>query len=426
MSSNSGVRGIVLGVATLSAAALVAGCSSSGSGGGNTTPPASSGTPSGGASSNGGSSVPAPTGSPIKIGVIATLSGPQAPSSNQGATVAPAWADYVNKDLGGINGHPVQVIVKDDAGQPTTAASAINELISDKVVAILAGSDNLVPAFSDTTAKAGIPLVGGPSNAADWYTKPLMFPTPTDVASGLASQVLVAKQFGHAKKFANLYCAEVAACKQASPALKGTAQKVGMGYTELAVSATATSYTAQCLALKQQNVDYAQLDFSSAAAAKFVTDCQAQGYNPTWGTSEQSIGSDYLNLKNFTAYGPAYAFPSVGSLPAVTTFTNAMTKYAKDDNWKEGTASFDWTGLVAIQTALASVSATATVTAKDVTNGLYGLADSDLHGLAANKLGFNKAKPVAFLSHPCFFVVGVKDGKTVAPNAMKPICPSAG
>jgi branched-chain amino acid transport system substrate-binding protein len=421
MSPSSGVRRIVRGGAVLTAAALVvAGCSSSGGGGDKTTSPVGS---TGSASAGGGKT---PTGSPIKIGVIASLSGPQASSSNQGATVAPAWADYVNKDLGGINGHPVEVIVKDDAGQPTTAASAVNEFINDKVVAILAGSDNLVPAFSSATAKANIPVVSGTANAADWYTKPLMYPTVTDVASGLVGQLLVAKQFGKATKFANLYCSEIAACKQAGPPLKAAAQKAGVGYTELAISSTATSYTAQCLALKQQNVDYAQLNFTTAAAAKFVKDCQAQGYNPTWGTSAQSIGPDYLKLSNFTAYGPAYAFPSAATGGAFDTFTNAMNKYAKDDNWRDGTASFDWTGLVAIQKALASVSATATVTSTDVIDGLDAFKDETLDGLAANKLTFTKGKPVPFLGHPCFFVIGVKDGKVTAPNGTSPICPPAG
>jgi branched-chain amino acid transport system substrate-binding protein len=412
---------VALGTAGL----LMAGCSSSGGGNTNTSAPAGGSSAPAGGSSAAGSSAPAPTGSTIKIGVIASLSGPQASSSNQGGTVAPAWADYVNKDLGGINGHPVEVIVKDDAGQPTTAASVINGFISDKVVAILAGSDNLVPAFSAATVKAKVPVVSGTANSADWYTKPYFYPTVTDVASGLGGQLGVAKQFGKATKFANLYCAEIAACKDAGPPLKAAAGKAGVGYTELSISSTATSYTAQCLALKQQNVDYAQLNFSTAAAAKFVKDCQAQGYNPTWGTSGQAIGSDFLGLKDFTAYGPSYAFPTPATGGGVDTFTNAMTKYAKDDNWHFGTASFDWTGLVAIQKALASVTPTATVTAADVTSGLDSFKDETLDGITSNKLTFTAGKPVSFGGHPCYFVIGVKDGKGVAPNGLNPVCPSA-
>ena len=138
-----------------------------------------------------------------------------------------------------------------------------------------------------------------------------MFLTMTGVIPGLGGQVAVAVKDGHAKKFANLYCAEIAACAQANPVLQGAAKAAGIGYTQLAVSSTAPSYTAQCLQLKQDGVDYAQLNFTTAAAVRFIQNCQAQGYNPTWGSSEQSIGTAFSSLPNFTAYGPAYSFPSV-------------------------------------------------------------------------------------------------------------------
>jgi hypothetical protein len=157
-----------------------------------------------------------------------------------------------------------------------------------------------------------------------------------------------------------------------------------------------------------------------------VKDCQAQGYNPTWGSSAQAIGTPYLSLSNVTVYGPAYAFPSVATGEGFDTFTNAMDKYAKDDNWKDGTASFDWTGLVAIQKALSSVSPSATVTAADVVKGLDAFKGETLGGIAANKLTFTNGKPVRFMGQPCFFVIGVQDQKVTAPNGTKPICPPPG
>ena len=167
-------------------------------------------------------------------------------------------------------------------------------------------------------------------------------------------------------------------------------------------------------------VDYAQLNFTTSAAAKFVKDCQAQGYNPTWGTSAQSIGSDYLGLKNFTAFGPAYAFPAAGESDAVATFTKAMGSYAKGDNWKEGAASFDWTGLVAIQKALASVSAGATVTAQDVATGLESFKDETLDGMAP-PLNYvaGKANPV-----DCWYLVVLKDGQYSTPYGTDSTCVS--
>jgi branched-chain amino acid transport system substrate-binding protein len=406
-----------VGVAAV-AATLVAGCSSSD--GGNKGKTSAAG---GGNSSAAAPAGPKPTGSPIKIGIISSLTGSQASSSDQADTVGPAWAAWINAN-GGINSHPVQVFSEDDGGDPAKAQAAEKKLVDqDQVLAILVGSDNLISAFDADALGKGVPLVSGTANSSDWYTKAGMFPTVTDVVSGVMDQMLVAKQAGKAKHFANLYCAEIAACAQATQLQKPVAAKLGVKFSAMPVSATATSYTAQCLQLQQEGVDYAQLNFSTSAAAKFIQDCQAQNYNPTWGSSEQAIGKDLLKVKGATVFGPAYAFPSAAASPAVKTFQDAMKKYAKGDNWKEGTASFTWVGLELLHKALAGVGASPA--RSDVMTALNSVKDEDLGGLLPNKVTFVKGKPVAFGSHPCAFVVGIKDGKTVAPSGLTPVCPSA-
>jgi branched-chain amino acid transport system substrate-binding protein len=370
--------------------------------------------------SGGSSSSPTLPGDPIKIGVIASLSGSQASSSSQAGTVAPAWADWVNAN-GGLNGHPVQVIVEDDGGDPAKAQAAEKKLVdSEQVVALLIGSDNLVTAYDSDAIAKGVPLISGTANSSDWYTKAGMFPTVTDVGSGLVSQLAVAAQFGGAKKFASLYCSEIAACASVIKPQEEAAGSMGLDYTSLAVSSTATSYTAECLKLQDDGVDYAQLNFATAAAVKFVQDCQAQGYNPTWGTSEQAIGPDLNEISDAKFFGPAYAFPSVMDAPPVATFTDAMDKYAQDDNWKDGTASFAWSGLEVLRKALATVSADPKPA--DVLAALNTIKDDNLDGLLANKLTFTEGQPNTFGSQPCFFVVGIEDGKTVAPNGADPVC----
>src|SRR4051812_26325147 len=242
----------LVGVAAVAAATTtLAACGSSSKG--TKTASGSSSAPSSAAAPTS----PAPTGSLIKIGVIGSNSGSQASSCDQGKTVGPAWADWVNAN-GGLSGHKVQVISVDDAGDPAKAQSAEKQLVdSDQVVAIVVACDNLLSAYSADALSKGVPLVSGVANDTTWYSKPGAFVTPTDVASGLVDQLIVAKQNAKAKKFASLYCAEVAACAQAIGLQKPDAAKIGIGFTSLSVSATATSYTAQCLQLQQQGVDYA-------------------------------------------------------------------------------------------------------------------------------------------------------------------------
>jgi branched-chain amino acid transport system substrate-binding protein len=411
LTSRSAFTRTALLAGVLAAALGVAACSSSS-------------TSSSGATTS-GTSAAAPKGALIKIGVIGSLTGPQASSSDQGATVAPAWADWINAN-GGIDGHPVQVIVMDDKTDPATAQADEQQFASDGVAAIIVSSDDVVSAFDSAAIAKGIPLIGGPSDSNDWYTKAGMFPTMTGIVNGLGAQVAVAVQYGHAKKFANLYCAEIAACAQANPLLQGAAKAAGIGYTQLAVSSTAPSYTAQCLQLKQEGVDYAQLNFTTAAAVRFVQNCQAQGYNPTWGSSEQSIGSAYAGLSNFTVYGPAYAFPSVAGAAPVDQFRSVMQKYASNSNWREGTASFTWDGLQALAQAVKAenIAAATPVTAADVTAGLYSFKNQNLGGELANGLTYTKDKPFGFTANACYFVVGMKGGQTTAPASLTPQCPS--
>src|SRR4051794_4132617 len=99
------VRGnVVSAVALVVAAALtVSACSSSGTKSGTSGAKGHSGAPAG------SSGAAAPSGSTIKIGAVGSMTGSQASSSSQFATVAPAWAKWVNAN-GGINGHKVQVV----------------------------------------------------------------------------------------------------------------------------------------------------------------------------------------------------------------------------------------------------------------------------------------------------------------------------
>lgn len=366
-----------------------------------------------------------PKGTPITIGVIGSFTGPQAPSARQGQTVAPAWEKYVNQELGGINDHPVKIVLADDGGESAKAQAAEKELVDqEQVLAIIVSSDNLLPAYSSDAIAKKVALVSGSTNSTDWYSKVGVFPTPTDVLSGLAGQMKVAKEFGKATKFANLYCSEVAACGQSDPVLKGLAGKAGIQYTSVAVSSTAPSYTAECLQLKNQKVDYAELNFSAEAAAKFVQDCQQQGFNPTWGSSEQAIGKAFKELKDFTMFGPAYAFPSVADHPGAKKFRDVMKKYAKDDDWAEGSGSFAWDGLEVLRKALSTIS-TGDPTRDSVLAAMNSVKDENLDGLLPNKVSFN-GQPVGFGKTPCYFVVGMKGGNVIAPKGLTPECPTAG
>jgi branched-chain amino acid transport system substrate-binding protein len=84
---------------------------------------------------------------PIKIGAVLSITGPAAglgvPERN-GATLA---AKEINSK-GGINGHPVELIVEDDTTNPDTAVSKVNDLIFNKGVVAVLGGTSIAPSVA--------------------------------------------------------------------------------------------------------------------------------------------------------------------------------------------------------------------------------------------------------------------------------------
>jgi branched-chain amino acid transport system substrate-binding protein len=77
------------------------------------------------------------TGEPIKIGLIASMSGTAAAPSPSMVNAVQLEVDAVNAN-GGVNGRPIELVIVDDKSDPATAASVATKLItSDKVTAIL-------------------------------------------------------------------------------------------------------------------------------------------------------------------------------------------------------------------------------------------------------------------------------------------------
>ena len=116
------------------------------------------------------SSSAAPTGSPIVVGVICTCSGALATATPSGLDAYEAFVKTANAS-GGINGHPIKTIVKDDGGTPGTSVSDLQELLSDDIVAL--NDLSLVDQpWATTIQKADIPVVGSNNVEARSCTKP--------------------------------------------------------------------------------------------------------------------------------------------------------------------------------------------------------------------------------------------------------------
>lgn len=408
-------RGI--GVFVLLLAALTA-CSSS------SNKPTTSGTSP--ATATGGStpSSSAATGVPVKLGAICTCSGAFASTVIDASDVFHAWVKSVNAS-GGIAGHPVDLTFLDDAGGPGSSVTDVQQLISDHVAAI-ADLSLFDSVWASAVSAAKIPVISlEQSDVFD--TNPDYFSPIQTLRSQLYAQATLAKQAG-ATNVGLLYCAEAVVCAREVPALKTAAQQVGVNVVyNAAISATAPSYTAQCVAAHQANAQALIVATSGPPTLNVSNDCNRQGYAPIYvindATYTDSMATAAIGKNAWVSFTN---LPYLDNAAAVQAMNTAVDQYypgirsGHGGGLWTGSAPKAWVGGLLIRDAVkgSGVGASGTVTAAAFTQGLYSLKGDTLDGWSS-PLTFAPGQP-----HPldCWFTAKIVNGTSTVLNNAQPTC----
>jgi branched-chain amino acid transport system substrate-binding protein len=137
---------------------------------------------------------------PVKIGFATDGGGSIIPLSTQ-TVVASQWAvNYINKYLGGVDGHPLQLSVCTIKNSESEGAACADQFLNDKKVVGLAYGSTVVGANTINSIVAGkkpliIPLSFNPSDTTSKNTY-ILFPTGTlafNTVGTFVSKVLHAK-----------------------------------------------------------------------------------------------------------------------------------------------------------------------------------------------------------------------------------------
>jgi branched-chain amino acid transport system substrate-binding protein len=348
--------------------------------------------------------------STIQIGVIADVAGVHSSSFQGIVTVAPAWEKWVNTEMGGIGGHPVQVTVVDDKEDPATGLAAAKDLVEGKhVVAIVGEGSVTTPAWADYMLQKQVPVIGGSADFAPAWTNPMFFPLGVNGVTANFTVGDLAKKVG-AKKAGLVYCAEVAQCKALTGLIKPGLTRNNIQFVGgFAISATAPSYTSQCLQLHSAGADLVEVATSSPSFGRIVQDCKRQGYTPKWLTTPGAEQVGFASKLPGDVVGYSPNFPYWADFPAAAQYRDVMGKYAKSGAWQAEDGTQAWTSFELLrQKVLPHPSANPT--SKDVLAGLYALHDENLGGLMANKVTFTPGKPIS-PGWPCAWSAQWKDGK---------------
>ena len=219
------------------------------------------------------------TGTPFKIGVMCVCAQLGQPAELTTNTLD-AWASWQNAH-GGINGHSVQLIVKQDPGNPGVALNEVKDLVSQHVVAIIDSDSEDDAAWFAYIKKQPVAVFPTGFNSLEMAASTDTFQTSVSQFY-LFAEIMTAAQKVGGHKMAVLYCAENPACKQTVAPLQAAGKQFNIPVVFNApVLTSAPNYTAQCLAAKAAGADVMFIADGPAPTLAVASSCAQQGYRPT-------------------------------------------------------------------------------------------------------------------------------------------------
>lgn len=317
----------------------VSACSSSGK----------SDSPGTGAASAGGAGL---TGAPVKVMTYVPLNS-KLPTYPNIAAAAQLYQKWVN-DNGGINGHPLQVDVCDEKGDPTAAANCARKAVQDKDVAVVGSygftGDVTIPILS----AAHIAYFGAccPNSAAE-LTSTDSFNIGNGPMYGPALADRAVKD-GHKKINLLIIDGAQTYVTPIQNALKADGMQPGK---VVILPAAAQDYSPQVAQVTSDGADAIIAIVSEGPLKAFMPAFQQSGskaqlYGPQ-GNLDPAVAKGFESLLNGAVIGGAY--PDI-SLPIWNDFRGAITKYkAPNLDYNTLAGLGEWTAYTAFKSVAAKV-----------------------------------------------------------------------
>jgi branched-chain amino acid transport system substrate-binding protein len=326
---------------------------------------------------------------------------------------------------GGINGHPVKVIVGDDADDPTQGLQVAKQLIQqDHVIALVGVLSTTDDSWAKYADSMGVPVIGGDPTYTEFSTDPNFFPIGAGLLVTNYAALKLSAQHG-ATKIGFMYCAEVPICAQGAALAKVIAPIAGVQVTYAGkFSATATDYTAPCLALKSAGVDAVWYASNPSADVAISADCAQQGLSALHLGVGDTLSDVFLQapaMSGMVAASPTYPW-FLDSSPAAKAYRDALAKYTNGiiGTSLDNAVNTVWIGGELFEAAAKAANIGPNSTSADVKKGLYSLKGETLGGLTP-PLTFSEGKATQL---NCWYTIGIANGQFTAPNGSNYQCAS--
>lgn len=351
---------------------------------------------------------------PLKIASVGQQSGVFGPFMlpiTQGLQV---WVNAANA-AGGVACHPIELILRDDGGDPSVHQSEVQQLVEqENVIALVATTAVLTgnASLSYLTSK-GVPVIGNEGGSEWTYDSPVYFPQLTTGNSALGALVGAIGKVGKPQgksKLAVVTCLEAALCSSLFDDAGPLAAKAGLDLVYKAqASLTQPDFTSICQNAKSRGAEMMIIGLDTNSIQRVLRNCQSIGFDPlaiTGGPLVTPALLDDPRADGFLVSSATDLYTNTGN-PSVVEFRDAVGRFAPGLDPSIASLA-GWTAGKLFEAGLESAP---DATRAGLLEGLYSISDNDLGGLTY-PLSFRAGqKPPRVL---CVWIGQVKGG-TLAP-----------
>lgn len=282
---------------------------------------------SGASSTTAGSATPSPA--PVKVGMIYSRTGPLAVYGDEYRRGFEAGLAYVTQGTGTLDGHPVQIEWKDDAGNPAQGVAAAKTLIGQGYKILAGPADSAVALqVAAVAAQNKVLFISGPAavdqiTGINRYTFRSGRQTWQDVRT--AAAIMGDPAGKHVLVFAQDYAFGQANAAAVKAVLSGT----GATVESLLVPLSTTDFTPFAQKIRNAKPDMLYVAWAGASTYPMWTTLEQQGI-----FKHTQVVTGLGNVATYDAYGPAatsatflaYYFPGAPDNPVNTAMKELITR----------------------------------------------------------------------------------------------------
>jgi branched-chain amino acid transport system substrate-binding protein len=345
-------------------------------------------------------------------GILGAVSGPAPPAIR-------AWSAYINA-AGGINGHPVRVIMGDDNADPARSLATVRRMVEqDKVIGFFNEYSFTLASVLPYLNDKQIPVIGSIGGDASGDHSPMMFNPLVGADTGQAWGFInnAVTQAPGKKKIGIVYCREAATCAALKDSFKKLLPYQGLEVVyEAFVSLAQPDYTGEMLQAQRAGAEVILPLIDTAALNRLSTSAHRQNYNPAF------VGTYNLNQDLLTPFAKELEglfltgrVPPWDSSPKLQFYRDAMSRYQPKAARGDLGAGVFVNGKLLAEKIGPFIQEPPTTA--NLLEGLYALKGETLGGLLPG-IGFEKGVEHV-KSNQCIIPVRYTGGKTVAHDAQE-------